>query len=195
MIFWSRPASLHAFRSMRCKPLPLLSKWRSNRECVCKRSNAPLIYAHRQVFAPRNSSVIESNWLIRRECPPRNKEIHTARWWNVPRGEEGGKGLHYFVKIDNQFPCPRHSAHFHEINVPFTPLTVNVKTENTIILSIERVKLFQWGEDFRCVKYPHNIIFRIFHRRLFFHRQGKAHGSLVFYQDRVAVIINNSADA
>lgn len=78
----------------------------------------------------------------------------------------GGKGLHYFVKIDNQFPCPRHSAHFHEINVPFTPLTVNVKTENTIILSIERVKLFQWGGDFRCVKYPHNIIFRIFHRRL-----------------------------
>lgn len=78
-----------------------------------------------------------------------------------------GEGRVYIISLKSIINSPvPDTPHFHEINVPFTRLTVNVKTENTIILSIERVKLFQWGGDFRCVKYPHNIIFRIFHRRL-----------------------------
>lgn len=63
-----------------------------------------------------------------------------------------GEGRVYIISlksiINSRVPLsPTLGTFPREINVLFMPLTVNVKTENTIILSIERVKLFERGEE------------------------------------------------
>ena len=150
MIFWSRPAST----CFSIAPAPVqspLSKWRSNRE-MCARSNAPLIYAHRQVFVnecdPAES--IGPNLIDLMKISSEIKKSGFAQFLSSikPRSKRGRAGWR-IISLNSIFGI--NSQHVHRNKCPFRLLTTDVKTEETIILSITGETI--WMQSFQDIKY------------------------------------------